>query len=214
MSGSLTVVGTLESITEKGDWTRFEINVGRQYPMRLDTKKEEIIAKGRAVRGHEAVWTYVESQGGENPRKPGEYFTNRHLENAEILTDSNRPAGTTSGGGSSSGGGATIGRPPEERRSIERQTILKAVIPLLPRIPEGDDEEAFLTFCDHCFEWLTEAPAAVPASTGATESDGEPGGGHEAAPPPTDDDIPFAWLDGYQHSEYGQVERTDLWRAS
>ena len=66
------IEGFCEEISEKNDWTTFNINVGRQYPVRLSTKLEALVKAGREAKNNKAVWTFSESQGGENPNKPGE----------------------------------------------------------------------------------------------------------------------------------------------
>ncbi len=78
-----TLVGQCVEITEKNGWTAFAVDVGTQWPIKLSTKLAAIIDAGRAVGGDVATWTYKESQGGENPNKPGTFFTNRYLDKVE-----------------------------------------------------------------------------------------------------------------------------------
>lgn len=79
------IVGVCEEISEKNGWTAFAINVGSQYPVRLSTKLPALIEQGRAVGQQQAVWTFKESQGGENPNKPGTFYTNRYFDG--VTTD-------------------------------------------------------------------------------------------------------------------------------
>lgn len=74
--------GTCKSVTEEHGFTKFSIDVGRQYPVQLSTKKADIIAKARAVydSGNIGSWKYQLSLGGPNPHKPGTHFKNRMLE--------------------------------------------------------------------------------------------------------------------------------------
>jgi hypothetical protein len=80
-----TITGTCAEITERGDWTQFAIDVGTQYPVKLSTKLAPLVELGRAASkdGGAFDWTFKESQGGENPHKPGTYYTNRYLEAVE-----------------------------------------------------------------------------------------------------------------------------------
>ena len=133
MSDSVTkqIEGVCEEISEKNGWTAFAINVGSQYPVRLSTKLPALIEKGRAVGQQHAVWTFKESQGGENPNKPGTFYTNRYFDDVEVggtmdapTQDRSLPGGRVALGVSST--------QDETRSSIERQTIVKAAISLYP----------------------------------------------------------------------------------
>ncbi len=87
-----TLVGQCVEITEKNGWTAFSVDVGTQWPVKLSTKLAAIIDAGRAVGGDVATWTYKESQGGENPNKPGTFFTNRYLDKVEVGEHAPDPA--------------------------------------------------------------------------------------------------------------------------
>ncbi len=76
---SETITGTLDAVTEKGDWTTFEINVGTQYPIRLSTKVPELIELGRAAKGQLMDWTYNAVEGKIN-EKSGKPYINRYFE--------------------------------------------------------------------------------------------------------------------------------------
>jgi len=80
------IVGQCVEITEKNGWTSFSVDVGTQYPVRLSTKVAAIIEQGRAIGADVGVWTFKESQGNENPNKPGTYYMNRYLDKAEPAT--------------------------------------------------------------------------------------------------------------------------------
>lgn len=73
-------VGVCEEVSEKNGWTAFHINIGTQWPVKLSTKLPALIEKGRAVGNQRATWHAKESQGGENPNKPGTYYTNRYFQ--------------------------------------------------------------------------------------------------------------------------------------
>lgn len=129
------IEGVCEEISEKNGWTSFAINVGSQYPVRLSTKLPALIEQGRAAGQQRAVWTFKETQGGENPNKPGTFYTNRYLDHVEV-------GGTVQAGssGSRSSGASTSD---ETRSSIERQTIVKAAISLYPGGLVKTDAEFF-----------------------------------------------------------------------
>jgi hypothetical protein len=78
------IEGVCEEISEKNGWTAFAINVGSQYPVRISTKLPALIDQGRAAGQQRAMWTFKESQGGENPNKPGTFYTNRYFESVEV----------------------------------------------------------------------------------------------------------------------------------
>lgn len=131
-----TIGGKCEEISEKNGWTSFAINVGSTYPVRLSTKLPALIEQGRAVGNEYAFWTFKESQGGENPNKPGTFYTNRYFESVttEATASDSEGAQTTSvthtrQGSTWTAGGSTQD---ETRGSIERQTIVKAAIGLYP----------------------------------------------------------------------------------
>jgi hypothetical protein len=96
-----TVVGQCVEIEQKpgSEWVGFKINVGTQYPVKLSTKKQEIIDAGRAVGSEVATWTFKETQGNENPNRPGTYYMNRYLDKVEVgeqaATASGTPAQTS-----------------------------------------------------------------------------------------------------------------------
>lgn len=85
MSEVEQIVGTLLGIMEKpSGWTQIQISVpGKQYPIKTDTKKPEIIEAARAVGEAVATWTItaVESENiNPNTNKP---YINRYLEAVE-----------------------------------------------------------------------------------------------------------------------------------
>ena len=65
------IEGVCDEISEKNDWVTFHINVGRQYPVKLQTKLEAVVKQGREARGQKAVWTFAESQVVRTRTSPG-----------------------------------------------------------------------------------------------------------------------------------------------
>lgn len=83
MSETKTVVGTLAGIMEKtGDWRELHISVpGKQYPVKVSTKREELVLLARAAGENVMEWTYSEQDSGNpNPHKPGQNYVNRYFE--------------------------------------------------------------------------------------------------------------------------------------
>jgi hypothetical protein len=80
-----TITGKCAEISERGDWTTFHVDVGTQYPVKLSTKLAPLVELGRAASKDGGVfdWTFKESQGAENPHKPGTHYTNRYLDAVE-----------------------------------------------------------------------------------------------------------------------------------
>lgn len=124
-----TIIGVCEEIIDKpdNDWVRFNISIGTQYPIGLSTKLPAMIEQARAIGSQTATWTYKESQGKENPNKPGTFFQNRYLEAVEageqkpVTAGGNTPAPTRATEGQHAP--LPIG---DRERSIVRQACLKA----------------------------------------------------------------------------------------
>lgn len=173
------IKGICSGVMLKGDWQEFHIDIGKQYPVKLSSKQEDVKAAVAAVGQQEAVWTYTERQGGPNPHRPGEFFKNRYLSKVEVggVLD---PA-LAQASPSSTGVTHLPGQEGREK-SIERQTIIKAAIAVCPvaEIKTLDDWFALLTRLDG---WISEKPAEV-AQAAPTEV-------ATPAAPDDDDDIPF-----------------------
>lgn len=187
------IQGFCDGVMMKGDWQEFHVNIGRQYPVKLSTKQDDIKAAALLAGTQVAVWTYTERQGGPNPHRPGEFFKNRYLSSVEVggtldpalAGQQSIPNAPTSGGVSSGG----MPNPEGREVSIERQVIIKSTVGLYPAalIESDDDWFALLGRLD---EWMAHprpkaesTPADTAENAVATEPTA-PGGG-------TDDDIPF-----------------------
>lgn len=78
------VVGTVTGFEQRqGGWRRYSISEpGRQYPVKADTKKPEIIAQVDAYMATQsmvAVQINEADSGNPNPHKPGTNYINRYL---------------------------------------------------------------------------------------------------------------------------------------
>ena len=79
---SEVATGTCAEISERGAWTTFHVDTGGRYPVKLATKKQEIIELGRAASkdGGAFDWTYNESESDTINEHTGKPFINRYLE--------------------------------------------------------------------------------------------------------------------------------------
>ena len=183
------VKGVLEGIQQKpgSDWTEFSINIGRQYPVRLSTKQPDIIALANAAGTNEAVWTYKQTQGGPNPHKPGEFFQNRYLSKVEVGGVLDPAMAQQTAAAKSPAGGRTD----VERGSIERQTIVKAAMPVYQQFA---DDDLFFAFLDRLSLFVAGSPVVVPeavtAAPVAAAAAPVASGGSQLDP---DSDIPFMY---------------------
>lgn len=141
------IVGVCEEISEKNGWTAFAINVGSQYPVRLSTKLPALIEQGRAVGQQQAVWTFKESQGGENPNKPGTFYTNRYFDGVEVGGTITHDTGYTVAGPTPQAAGATHAPLPagDKDRAITRMAVLKAAAEVSRGINFVQDEDIAAT---------------------------------------------------------------------
>jgi hypothetical protein len=96
---SETIVGQCQAIIEKpSGWTEFEIAVpGKQYPVKLATKKEELIVEARAVKDTVATWAYNEVESEKVNEHTGKPYVNRYLEGVEAGAQAQAESSTASG---------------------------------------------------------------------------------------------------------------------
>lgn len=146
MSDTKTAVGTLDGIMEKGaDWHEIHVSIpGKQYPLKISTKKAELIDAARAAGSNVMEWTYSEHDSGNpNPHRPGENFINRYFEGVA-------PVGTTPGAASAAAAPES-GMSKEEWRAKDRAADKRACIAiaagaLTHTIPGQPDDEALKSF--------------------------------------------------------------------
>lgn len=186
------IQGVCGGVMMKGEWQEYHVDIGKQYPVKLSTKHDDIKALAAAAGTEMAVWTYTEKQGGPNPHRPGEFFKNRYLSNVEVggtldpaLAGQQTISDAPAGGGVSRGGMPS----PEGREiSIERQVLVKSAIGLLADKPIPVDE--WFALMDRLDDWM----ARDRTKKEATEKDGKEESAATSAPAgsaPDDDDIPF-----------------------
>jgi hypothetical protein len=176
-----TIVGTCAEISEKNGWTSFHIQVsGDKYPTRLASKLPEVIEQARQHGNTPGVWQFTETQGGENPNKPGTFYTNRYLDKVTPVGEAEAQQDTV------------VAKPVDwdaRTLNITRQTIVKAVAPLLALPDDGDVGLAELTatvlgIASDIEAWVYREPAkeAEPVKTNASTPQYDP---------PAEDDVPF-----------------------
>lgn len=182
------IEGVCEGTMMRGDWSEFHIGIGKQYPVKLSTKQDDIKAQALAAGTQKAVWTYTEREGGPNPHRPGENFKNRYLSKVEVggtLDPALAAQQTLPIAGATRAGSAP--NPEGRETSIERQVIVKAAIGLYPAaLVESDDD--WFALLNRLDEWMAhERPKPDVGEKAAGEE--KPA---EAAPTvDPDDDIPF-----------------------
>ncbi len=189
-------VGACEEISEKNGWTSFAVNVGTQYPVRLQTKLPAIIEQARAVGGEVATWHYKESQGNPNPNRPGEFYKNKYLESVEAGGATITPPA----GGSapapqqrpveSAHGPVSLG---DKDRLISRQVCLKAAASLVAPLAAEDPALEAMKAAKRFEQWLYRDIDPLPSSSGAEtpQPPAAPDRGPDNTPDYDPDDVPF-----------------------
>jgi hypothetical protein len=183
------IQGVCAGTMMKGDWNEYHVDIGKQYPVKLATKQDDIKAAAAAAGSQVAVWTYTERDGNPNPHRPGEFFKNRYLSNVEVggtLDPALAAQQTIPTTGASTRPG-TMPNPEGRDVSIERQVIVKEV---LPHLAEFKDQDEMFALMDRLDEWMGRER---PKAEGAKPPVAEAAPATETTPPPVDDqdDIPF-----------------------
>lgn len=95
MSESKVATGACAEISERGDWTTFHVDTGGQYPVKLATKKQEIVELGRAASksGEAFDWSYNEVESEKINEHTGKPFINRYLEAVAPAGSAPKPTG-------------------------------------------------------------------------------------------------------------------------
>ncbi len=89
--GEHVVNGLLSGMEARGNagWMRYSIlEEGKQYPVKVDTRKPEIIAACQALMGQQvSAKINVQDSGNANPNQPGTNFLNRYLNEIGALSN-------------------------------------------------------------------------------------------------------------------------------
>lgn len=154
MSETKTAVGTLDGIMEKsGDWHELHIaRDGMQYPLKLSTKKQELVELARAAGSNVMEWTYTEQDSGNaNPHQPGKNYINRYFEGVAPVTSENAPNATAAGAapqdGMSKQEWAAKDRAADKRALIA--TSVSALSHTMPSDPSTEDLNKFIERVSH-----------------------------------------------------------------
>ena len=166
--GESVVTGTLSGVEPRsGGWMRFSIlEAGKQYPVKVDTKKPEIIQQATAMLGQQvSAQINCSDSGNPNPNSPGNNFINRYLNQIGPAGSIAAPAGQTQqavdpndpvavakaalaaaeaeaaakaqqAAAAQQGGGQRVDDSVREMR-IMRQTAVKAAAAMFPALPES-----------------------------------------------------------------------------
>lgn len=125
MTDVLEATGKVTGIEERAaGFRRITVDVGRQYPLRVDTKLDTVIDQAReALDWPAALVRYTESESqNENP-KTGKPYTNRYATEFLPVTPADLAKAQEKQG--DNGGQYWKPRDPGERLSIERQSALR-----------------------------------------------------------------------------------------
>jgi hypothetical protein len=138
----MQVTGVCNEISERSGWQTFHIDKGTQYPVKLATKKEEVIAAARAVGQQVATWTYNEVISDKINEHTGQPFVNRYLEGVEA-------GGTPEFAGVPHPQAQTAVSTPthaplppgDKDRAITRMAVLKAAAEVVASLELGPDDD-------------------------------------------------------------------------
>jgi hypothetical protein len=151
MSERLTAVGTLGGIMEKtGGWHEIHVNLpGKQYPLKVSTKKQELVELARAAGENVMEWTYTEQDSGrENPNRPGTNYVNRYFEGVAPVSE-NAPNANPTPRPTQSGAGEGMSKEEWARKdsAIHKMACIKAAADALkhtvPSDPTPEDLNKF-----------------------------------------------------------------------
>lgn len=119
-------------------WFRFTVQEpGRQYPIRVDTKKADVVEQAKALMGQSVKITYGEQQSENINPNNNQPYTNRYLNQiamagaGDVSTQEAAPppAGGNGGNGGGGGGGAQQMRPDQKKElRIMRECAAKLAV--------------------------------------------------------------------------------------
>lgn len=144
----LVVVGTLSGLEPRnGGWMRFSISeAGKQYPVKCDTKKPELIEQAKALLGGQVTVKVKEQDSGNaNPHQPGKNFINRYMDEIAAASPSDVPGEVAQPGQQQTQGqqrpaqqgGSTLTADQRRELRIMRQAASKNAVEMLSTLPES-----------------------------------------------------------------------------
>lgn len=159
-----TITGLCVGLTEKaGGWHEFQIDIGKQYPVKLATKQQEIVELGRAAMNGStlATWTYNEVESDKINPHSNKPYVNRYLEGVEV-GGSEKPTGSVATPGSAAQVEPGLLGAAKDR-SIVRQTCIKAAAALwAPRGVEPDPALEVMKTAARFEQWIYRDVDEVP----------------------------------------------------
>lgn len=165
MPETLTITGACTEISEKNGWTAFAVDVGRQYPVKLSTKKTEVIDAGRAAGTQVATWTYTEVESDRVNEHTGKPYVNRYLESVDVGGTMTEAAAQPAATGAAQPAAPTHAPlpPGDKDRAITRMAVLKAAAEVVAAKGTTDDPGAEVIALAARFEtWVYRDTGEIP----------------------------------------------------
>jgi hypothetical protein len=194
----VVVHGKWSKFEERGEWRQFEVDVpGKQWPLRLATKRPELITQMMELRDADATFNYTEKESEKLNEKTGKPYVNRYLNavDAGHIGQQTAPSGGGIVGerGKEDLSAAAVARIEEQqRRSFMSYSWGHAIAlyPLLPTEPAESfaqmQELQRLIYRDICGEWgMQREPSYLPPALQPEPTSTEPELSER------DQDIPF-----------------------
>lgn len=187
MSETLEARGKVTGFEAKNGGIRvFSVDTGGQWPLKVATKKDEIIAQGmEAIEWDAATVRYVESDSKNINDNTGLPYKNRYVQSFLPVT----PAEARQA--AQGNGGFLRARPPEERLSIERQSAARTAFDYgayaFAKTWDGNRTELEL----YLFGLASRLEAHVSRAAEDTPAEDERPPLSDQDAPDVDDDIPF-----------------------
>ena len=155
-------VGTVKGLIEKtNDWYTVEIAVpGKQYPIKADTKLDNLLKSVREIRDAGLVATFIVRESASQNINPntGNPYTERRLQSVEAGAQNQQnatasPSGGQQGSGASDGGGMTKEEWRAKDRAADKRALtaiaVSALTHTMPADPSTEDLNKFLERVGH-----------------------------------------------------------------
>lgn len=207
MSDMLTVVGTNGGIEEKPTgWFVVSVLVpGKQYPVKLETKRTALIDAVRSTQGGVSTFTYTEKESDRINERTQRPYTNRYLEAVELGGQTQLPTGNTGSGGAAAPAGGNsepVDWDAKERRDYRSRAWAQTISAFAHTIRADEPPDAVfgrlwgfqkMVYQDIVRDLAEDHPSQQRAAAPAQQAQQAQPQYDEAPPPPYEDpdDIPF-----------------------
>lgn len=155
MSDHKQAVGSCTEISERSGWTTFHIDAGTKYPLKLATKKTEVVEAARAVGSALTTWTYTEKESETVNEHTGKPYVNRYLEAVSAALPDTQPS-TGSSTPQDAPRTGLVGA--DKDRAITRMACLKAAAETLTRAgvdnPDADAALEVMKIAQRYEQWV------------------------------------------------------------